>query len=276
MAPTSKLRDGLLAAAITLLSTAIIAAVWCTGLSHRMPSKAEEAAFGSVLSGSSEEADPELTSAESARMSVGAGSESEPEPEAEGYLVLAPPPDAPAEPTTELRQQFEAQLLRAAELNGTGTVQEACLEWGRLLILALDDEASDAERMLAFLNVADACARAGETPRSPHELRLAHEALVRRVEDDPESRAELDGFLAKHSEFTNMRAALLVINQHPRGTIVSLDGEQTCTEPCTLAVPIDGKSHRIAFVGPGGSEASVDWNPSAPDAAPPQLPELQR
>lgn len=183
------------------------------------------------------------------------------------------PLDVPEEPL-ELRQQFGAQLLQAAEMNGKGTAEEACLEWGRLLALALEDEASDDERTVALLNVTDACARNDGTPRTPHELRLAYEALARRVEDDPQLRKELEHFLTKHPEFVDTRSAFLVVNEHGTDTVVTLDGMRICTEPCTLAIPIDGKPHHMGFAGPGG-EASLVWSPSTPDAAPPAIPELK-
>jgi hypothetical protein len=91
-----------------------------------------------------------------------------------------------------------------------------------VLALALDDEARDDERKVAYLNVADACERESDKPRSHHDLRLTHEVLVRHAQEDPTREEPLDRFLAKHPEFTDTRAALLVANQtsarHDRDT----------------------------------------------------------
>jgi hypothetical protein len=258
---------------VVIVSIALFVA-WRTQWFHSSPSRANPDSALLSASDAGEQVDTNLTSVEPMMV------ETSPHPpegsvaEEDDQLIFDPPPDTPAQ-ASAMRQQFGDQLLRASEMNGIGTPEEGCLEWGRLLALALDDEGSDDERSLAFLNVTYACGRREvETPRSPHELRMAHEAFVRRVEDDPLLQEELDRFLAEHPEFKNTRSAFLVVNQHTVGTSVALDGKQTCTEPCTLAVPVDAKPHRITFAGPAGGEASVVWSPSTPDAAPPPLPEL--
>jgi hypothetical protein len=174
---------------------------------------------------------------------------------------LPPEPDLPAG-ASPYSPEFEDQLLRAAQANGRGTPEEACIEWGRTLPLSLAEGASRAEFEVGLANVADACTRPGDAPRSDHDLRLAHEALRRYAELEPRAEAELEAFTAKYPEQARTRASLLFVERHRPGTAVALDGQPGCIEPCTLAVPIDGQPHQLDFTGPNGRSAHTIWTPN--------------
>lgn len=186
---------------------------------------------------------------------------------------LPPEPDLPAG-TSPYSPEFEDQLLRAAKANGQAAPEEACLEWGRILPLSLAEGASRAEFEVGLANVADACTRPGDAPRSDHDLRLAHEALRRYAELEPRAEAELEAFTARYPEQAGTRASLVFVETHPPGTAVSVDGQPGCIEPCTLAVPVDGQPHQLDFIGPDGRSAHTIWRPESLHALPARLPAL--
>jgi hypothetical protein len=188
--------------------------------------------------------------------------------------IVGMSPDVPFPEPRPFRSEFARVLFEATKFSST---PEGCEEWSRLIpILMRDPDAREEEYGIVYTTMAMVCA----SSTSPeHELRLAHEVLHRyaglRGSEDPD-RPELDElrkFEVEHPDRKGERSALLLADVHPEGTQVYLDDAPICSEPCTLAVPIDGSSHLIEFVG-SGQHAILRWKPSKPADAPPVIPQL--
>lgn len=191
--------------------------------------------------------------------------------DAEPLLPPEAPPDLPAERPPPFSADFEEQLLASAHFSADP--QRACLEWSRILPLSLRESARETERSLGLHNVMMACS--GEGALGEHERRLAKEALHRYAElESTTEQATLRAAERFDIELDEERAYLLFATVHLEGTKVSLNGAAACTQPCTVAIPMDGEAHLLGFEHQG-SRAQLSWRPPSLDAAPPALPSLR-
>jgi hypothetical protein len=249
------------AAVVLLLAAAAIAAYWVGLSAKRQPESVEP---GPQAAGGATEGGVPARAVDPASM------EQVDEPTRYPF-EFATHPDAGPQPA-DFEPEFEAALASALAAKGSGDIDRACIVWGRLVRFVLRG-CSEEERGIVLLNVADVCSRSS-IGKHPHNLRLAHEALERYALAHGRVVDELDHLLGTYPHLKGQRSNLAYLDQHPEGTEVILDGEQICSEPCTVAVPVDGNVHELRFERDGAT-AVLQWKPATPDAAIPPLPDLR-
>lgn len=175
------------------------------------------------------------------------------------------------------RQAVVEELQRSAIERARGDRGRAVAHAGRVYELVLDSAAPADARELAWVNVGTWELEAFDRDGSVNHLLVAHE-LFHRV-----SASELTMLRTKYKHGllqANVdvdrptRFNIIFVDDHPPGTLIRLDGEDTCHEPCLVAVPIDAKNHLLRFVGVGGT-AELTWSPSSPDELGPIIPSLR-
>lgn len=190
----------------------------------------------------------------------------------ESHPLLPPEvPDTPHEPRAPaFSTEFEEQLHRAAKTGG-GSPDVACLEWGRILPFVLRNDATEDEKSLGLFNVARACS---EGELQINDLRLGREAILRYRTLDSASEEAVRKYEELNPGQADERSFILFVDAHVTGTKAYIDGAEACTEPCALAIPLDGEAHLLNFEN-GAAKAALSWRPSSLGAEPPLLPPLQ-
>jgi hypothetical protein len=190
--------------------------------------------------------------------------------EATPLIETGPKPDVVE--AAPFRPEFAEALMRAAQTDFEDPAR--CGMFIDLLGTTVASASTPEEWDVAVSNVADACTRgAAKRALSEGELALAHEAVSRGMLDASENDAETyRAFLRTEPDLGAARFALAWIDVHDPGTQVLIDGKQRGTEPCAVAVPVDGRAHEVSFRAEDGGDVATKWAPATPDEATPEWP----
>lgn len=173
----------------------------------------------------------------------------------------------PAKPGDLTASELRARELVVAATRSSADPVEALELWARALQQVEDPASTTAARAFVWSNAAMRLVESFErspdaspgASRDPSHLVVAHECLVRLAAlghlPGVSASTELERLWSAHGaalEAAGVRrtppsrhALLYLLDDEPRGAVVTVDGRRLGVTPCIVPVPIDGKEHVI-------------------------------